>query len=40
MPKKTEKIFDKIVKKNFNNELEKILEQKDFEENVKRGYGV
>lgn len=36
MQKKTEKkIFDKIVKKNYNNELEEILEKKYFAENVK-----
>lgn len=36
LQKKTEKkIFDKIVKKNYNNELEEILEKKYFAENVK-----
>ena len=35
MPKKTDKLFEKIVKKDYNNELEKILEKKYFDENVK-----
>lgn len=36
MQKKTDKkIFDKIVKKNYNNKLEEILEKKYFAENVK-----
>ena len=35
LPKKKEKIFNKIVKKNFNNELEHVLEHKSFDENTK-----
>ncbi len=35
MQKKKENLINKIVKKDFNNELEIILEQKKFEENVK-----
>ncbi len=35
MQKKTDKFLDKIVKKDYNNELEKILEDKYFNENVK-----
>lgn len=35
MQKKTDKFFDKIVKKNYNNELEEVLEKKYFDENVK-----
>ncbi len=35
MPKKTDKFLDKIVKKDYNNELEKILEKKAFDENTK-----
>lgn len=35
MQKKTEKFFDKIVKKDYNNELEKVLEKKTFNENTK-----
>lgn len=35
MQKKTDKFFDKIVKKNYNNELEKVLEKKYFSEDVK-----
>ncbi|MCF0125915.1 MAG: hypothetical protein HUJ68_09240, partial [Clostridia bacterium] len=35
MPKINEKIFDKILKKDYNNELEKILEKKAFSENSK-----
>ena len=35
MQNKKEKLIEKIVKKNYNNELEEILENKEFEENVK-----
>lgn len=35
MQKKTDKFLDKIVKKDYNNELEKILEKKYFDENTK-----
>ncbi len=35
MNKKNEKFFEKIVKKDYNNELEKILEKKDYSEDVK-----
>lgn len=35
MQKKKEKFLDKIVKKNYNNELELILEKKSFEEDAK-----
>lgn len=35
MQKKTDKFLDKIVKKDFNNELEKVLEKKAFNENTK-----
>ena len=35
MQKKTDKFLDKIVKKNYNNELEKVLEKKAFDENTK-----
>lgn len=35
MQKKTDKFFEKIVKKDYNNELEKILEKKYFDENTK-----
>ncbi|MCI8471173.1 MAG: hypothetical protein HFJ35_06940 [Clostridia bacterium] len=35
MQKKTDKFLDKIVKKDYNNELEKILEKKTFDENTK-----
>lgn len=35
MQKKKDKLFDKIVKKNYNDELETVLETKDFSENVK-----
>lgn len=35
MQKKKEKIFDKIVKKDYNNELEEVLEKKMFDESVK-----
>ncbi len=35
MPKKTDKFLDKIVKKDYSNELEKILEKKPFDENTK-----
>ena len=35
MQKKKDKFLEKIVKKNYNNELEEILETKSFEENVK-----
>ena len=32
---KKEKFLDKVIKKNFNNELEHVLEQKDFDEHTK-----
>jgi len=35
LQKRKDILIDKIVKKDYNNELEKILEQKDFDENVK-----
>ncbi len=35
MQKKTDKFFDKIVKRDYNNELEKVLEKKYFDENTK-----
>ena len=35
MQKKKEKFLDKVIKKNFNNELELVLEKKNFDENVK-----
>ena len=35
MQKKKDKLFEKIVKKNYNNELEKVLEKKYFAPNVK-----
>ena len=35
MQKKTDKLLDKIVKKDYNNELEKVLEKKAFDENTK-----
>ena len=35
MHKKTDKFIEKIVKKDYNNELEKVLETKSFAENVK-----
>lgn len=35
MQKKNDKFFDKIIKRNFNNELEEVLEKKFFEENSK-----
>ena len=35
MKKKTDIFLDKIVKKDYNNELEKVLEKKYFDENVK-----
>lgn len=35
LQKKTDKFLDKIVKKDYNNELEKILEKKAFDENTK-----
>ena len=35
MQKKTDKFLDKIVKKDYNNELEKVLERKYFNENTK-----
>lgn len=35
MQKKKEKIINKIVKKNYNNELEHVLENKSFDENTK-----
>lgn len=35
LQKKTDKFFDKIVKKDYNNELEKVLEKKAFDESTK-----
>ena len=35
MQKKNEKLLDKIVKKDYNNELERVLEKKPYAENVK-----
>ena len=35
LQKKTDKFLEKLVKKNYNNELEEILEKKNFEENTK-----
>ena len=35
LQKKNEKLLDKIVKKDYNNELEKVLEKKAYAENVK-----
>lgn len=35
LQKKTDKFFDKIVKKDYHNELEKVLEKKAFDENTK-----
>lgn len=35
MQKKTDKFLDKLVKKDYNDELEKVLEKKYFDENVK-----
>lgn len=35
MQKKKDKFLDKIVKKNYNNELEEVLEKKNFDENTK-----
>lgn len=35
MPKKKENILGKIVQKDYNNELEKVIETKDFDEDVK-----
>ena len=35
MQKKTDKLLEKIVKKDYNNELEKVLEKKVFDENTK-----
>ncbi len=35
MQKKKEKLLDKIVIKNYNNELEEVLEKKNFDENTK-----
>lgn len=35
MQKKKDKLLDKIVKKNYNNQLEEVLEKKYFDENVK-----
>ena len=35
MQKKNDNFLDKIVKKDFNNELEQVLEKKHFDENVK-----
>ena len=35
MPPKKQNLIDKIVKKDYNNELEKLLEEKRFDENVK-----
>ena len=32
MPKKKENFLEKIVKRNYNNELEKLLEEKQFED--------
>ena len=35
MSKKKQNILGKIVQKDFNNELEKVIETKDFDEEVK-----
>lgn len=35
MPKKKENLLEKIVQKDYNNELEKVIETKDFDEDVK-----
>ena len=35
MQKKKENLLEKIVKKDYNNELEKVLEEKNFGENEK-----
>ena len=35
MQRKKKNLLEKIVKKDYNNELEKILEEKQFDENVK-----
>ena len=35
MQKKNEKLFDKIVRKDYNNELERVLEKKTYAENAK-----
>lgn len=35
MPKKKQNLLEKIVKKDYNNELEEVLETKDFDEGVK-----
>ena len=35
MSKKRENLLDKIVQKDYSNELEKIIETKDFDEEVK-----
>ena len=35
MQKKTDKILEKIVKKNYNNQLEEVLEKKLFDANTK-----
>lgn len=35
MQKKKENFLDKVIKKNYNNELEQVLEHKDFDVNVK-----
>lgn len=35
MPKKKENLLGKIVRKDYNNELEKVIETKDFDEDVK-----
>ena len=35
MPKKKENILEKIVQKDYNNVLEKVIETKDFDEDVK-----
>lgn len=35
MQKRTDKFFDKIVKRDYNNELEEVLEKKYFDENTK-----
>lgn len=35
MQKKTDKIIDKLVKKDYNNQLEEVLEKKSFDESTK-----
>ena len=35
MQEKKQNFLEKIVKRNYNNELEKLLEEKQFEENAK-----